>query len=81
MDEDRLIDQFWDDYYKNRGQRETNFALQKLLKGFRQNLDKSSKTANSIDTRRSLDTIIQSAKEEDFTEIAQTISFAQRHLE
>ncbi len=76
-----ILEQFWDDYCIHKGERETRFALEKLLKKFRKTLENSSKTANSIDKHLPLDKVIKCAKEEDFVEFAQVISFAKSHLD
>ena len=76
-----IIEKFWDDYYEFRGERQTDIALYRLLRNFRQSLDISSKTAYSIDRHHSLDEIIVHAKEEEYFEFAKTISFAQKHLD
>ncbi len=65
----------------HRGERETRFALEKLLKKFRTTLENSSKTANSIDKHLPLSKVIKCAKEEDFIEFAQVVSFAKSHLD
>jgi phosphoribosylformylglycinamidine (FGAM) synthase-like enzyme len=76
-----ILEQFWSDYCRYKGERDTRFALLNLLKKFRTTLENSSKTANSIDNDLVLDKIIQSAKEEDFIEFAEVVSFAKSHLD
>ncbi len=76
-----ILEQFWCDYCMHKGERETIFALQNLLIKFRTTLEGSSKTANSIDKHLPLDKVIKCAKEEDFIEFAQVISFAKSHFE
>ncbi len=61
---DHLIDHFWDDYDEGQGGRHTNKALNKLLRSFRQTFAIGSKTN----------------KDDEYFELAQTISFAKKHL-
>ena len=79
MDE-YLIEKFWDDYFKYPGQRQTSFALKNLLKGFREILSHSSKTAYSIATEQPLERIIKNAREEKLIEFAKTVNYAKDHL-
>jgi len=76
-----ILEKFWDDYYEFQGERQTDVALYRLLRNFRRSLDTSSKTAYSIDRQNSLDEIINHAKEEEFLEFAELVSFAQKHLD
>ncbi len=76
-----ILEQFWSDYCIHTGERETRFALDKLLEKFRTTLENSSKTAYSIDKHLPLHRVIQCAKEEDFIEFAQVVSFAKSHLD
>jgi hypothetical protein len=77
---EQLIEQFWDDYYEQSGERQTDVALKKLLRSYRQSLDIGSKTANAIDKHFSLDDLIVCAKEEEHVEFAKTVAFAKKHL-
>lgn len=80
MSED-LIEQFWDDYYEHSGERQTDVALKKLLRSYRQSLETGSRTANAIDKHLSLEELIVRAKEEEHFEFAETITFAKKHLD
>jgi hypothetical protein len=81
MGENLIVEQFWDDYYERSGERNTQIALKKLMWNFRQSLDTSSKTANAIDKHLPLEEVIVRAKEEEYFELAETISFAIKHLD
>lgn len=62
--QEHLIEHFWDDYYEGQGGRHTNTALNKLLRSFRQSF--------SIGSKINMD--------DEYYELAQTISFAKKHL-
>ena len=81
MGENLIVEQFWDDFYEHSGERNTQIALKKLLWNFRQSLDTSSQTANAIDKHLPLEEVIVRAKEEEYFELAETISFAKKHLD
>jgi len=78
---EHIIEQFWDDYYERQGERRTDVALRKLLIGFRETLDDWSKTAFAIDYHHPLDDLIVRAKDEEYFEFAQTVTFAKNHLD
>ncbi len=78
---EQLIEQFWDDYFEHSGERQADVALRKLLRNYRYSLDTDSRTAHAIDKHLSLDELIVRAKEEEHFELAETITFAKKHLE
>ena len=74
-----IIELFWDEYFEHSGERQTNIALRKLLRSYRQSLDSNSKTANAIDKHLPLEELIVRAKEEEHFEFAETVYFAKNH--
>ncbi len=80
MSENQVVEQFWDDYYQYSGERQTDLALNNLLKNFRRIVDADSRTANAIDKHLPLRELIFRAKEENYLEFAETVTFANKHL-
>jgi len=74
------IELFWDEYLEHSGERQTNVALRKLLRNYRQSLGSNSKTANAIDRHLPLEEIIVRAREEEHFEFAETVYFAKNHV-